>query len=72
MDGYEMLDFFVNTFGCSSIEAFAYGMLFFGGYMGGFVFIMHIFMDAGLVLARLLCKFIRWAYQKFRAKRKEP
>ena len=72
MDGHELLAFFVNTFGCSSLDAFCFVSVAIGGMMGGFVFLTDVFMDAGRVLARLLCGFIRWAYKKLRAKRKEP
>lgn len=72
MNGYELLDSVMNLFGCSSMDAYAYILLAVGSMMGGFVFFMNIFMDAGWVLARLLCGFIRWAYKKLRAKRKEP
>lgn len=72
MDGHELLDFFVNAFGCSSLDAYAYILLVAGAMMGGFAFFMSIFMDVGDALACLLCKFIRWGYKKFQAKRKEP
>ena len=72
MDGYEMLDLFIKTFGVSSRDAFCYVTIFIAGMMGGFGFLVNFFLDCGLLLAEGIRKLAVWCYKKLRAKKKEP